>query len=139
MFIIWDGVVIISHPIVLRKETPMYDAKDYYYDDEHSKTTAPNTVKNNQAVNFTFYFYYKYNLPLTTSTNIKDLNEVFFLDGSVSWPGGALTKLCRILEENNITYKEYFGAISVTKEDLYTLIAYIKMQGEWRDQWKYFK
>ena len=117
----------------------MYDAKDYYYDDEHSKTTTPNTVKNNQAVNFTFYFYYKYNLPLTTSTNIKDLNEVFFLDGSVSWPSGALTKLCRILEENNITYKEYFGAISVTKEDLYTLIAYIKMQGEWRDQWKYFK
>ena len=85
----------------------MYDAKDYYYDDEHSKTTTPNTVKNNQAVNFTFYFYYKYNLPLTTSTNIKDLNEVFFLDGSVSWPGGALTKLCRILEENNITYKEF--------------------------------
>ena len=86
-------------------------------------------------------FYYKYNLPLTTLTYIKDLNEVFFHDGAIGWrwPSGALTKLCRILEENNITYKEYFDAISITKEDLYTLIAYIKMQGEWRDQLKYFK
>lgn len=120
MFIIWDGVVIISHPIVLRKELPMYNAKDYYYDDEHSKTTMLNTVKNHQAVNFTFYFHYKYNLPLDTITYIKDLNEVFFHDGAIGCSSGALGKLCSILEENNIAYKEYFGAISVTKEDLYT-------------------
>lgn len=115
----------------------MYDPKDYYYDDEHSKTNMRNTVTNHVAFDFTCYFHYKYNLHLTTTTYTKDLNEVFFMNGN-SYVR-ALGKLCQILEDNNIAYKEYWSAISIKKEDLYNLASYIKMQGEWRDEWTYFK
>ena len=115
----------------------MYDPKDYYYDDEHSKTNMNNTVTNHIASDFTHYFHYKYNLYLTTMTYIRDLNEIFFINGNSYI--NSLSKLCRVFEDNNIPYKEYWSSISVKKEDLYNFVTYIKMQGEWRDEWKYFK
>lgn len=117
----------------------MHDAKDYYYDDEHTVTNMTNTVTNIIARDFTSYFHYKYELVLDTVTYKKDLNEVFFSNGILCRYNGGLGKLCGILKEYDIPYKEYFDAISVAKEDLYTLVTYIKMQGEWRDQWKYFE
>lgn len=117
----------------------MYTYDYYYYDDEHYKTNMTNTVTNIKAFNFTSYFHYKYNLPLETMTYTNDLNEVFFKDGCIGYSTGALGKLCSILKEWNITYKSYHEAISIQKEDLYTLIGCIRLQGEWRDEWKYFK
>ncbi|MBR2239881.1 MAG: hypothetical protein IJ890_00570 [Clostridia bacterium] len=124
---------------MFRKEIAMYDNSNYYYDKEHTVTNMTNTVTNIIAQNFTFYFHYKYNLPLDTVTYKKDLNEIFFSNGVGCCFINSLGTLCKILRENGIAYKEYYSAISVNKEDLYNLVAYIKMQGEWRDEWKYFK
>lgn len=118
----------------------MYTYDYYQYDDEHFKTNMTNTVVNKIAQNFTGYFHYKYNLPLETMTYTDDLNEIFFKDGSICGHSfGSLGKLCSVLREHDIPYKSYHGAISIQKCDLYYFTTYIKMQGEWRDEWKYFK
>lgn len=113
----------------------MYDASKYYYDDEHTVTNMTNTVTNIIARNFTFYFHYKYDLVLDTVTYKKDLNEVFFSNGILSQYNGGLGRLCGLLEKYGIPYKEYYSSISVNKQDLYALVAYIKMQGEWENEW----
>ena len=118
----------------------MYDNSNYYYDKEHTVTNMTNTVTNIIAQNFTFYFRYKYNLSLHTVTYKKDLNEIFFSNPGPSYCFvNSLDTLCKIFKENGIAYKEYYSAISVNKEDLYNLVAYIKMQGEWRDEWGQLK